>query len=469
MSKTIVMRALPAALLCLGTTCSFAAGFQLLEQNVSGLGNSYAGSAAVAEDASTVFFNPAGMAYLPAGQKSFVVGLNAIKPSSKFSNGASTPALLGLPSSTQPLGGNGGDAGSVGYVPNTYLVVPINPTISFGLGISAPFGLKTEYDGTWIGRFQAIKSDVKTININPSVSWKLNETVALGFGIDYQKLTGEFTSAANYSAAILNVAFVALPNGLGIPFPGGIAAANGLAALAGEGTAKITGSDTAWGYNFGGLFKVSDATRVGVSYRSAIKYHLTGSADFSRTGDPTVNAILSSGASTARGGAIYADIKLPDTFIVSNLTHLNDKWDMVGDLSWTGWSKIPDLTFKYASGAPKLSSTQEDWRDTWRVALGGTYHYNDITKIRFGLAYDQSPVKDQYRTPRLPDNNRTWISIGAQYALSKTSALDWGYAHLFVKDAPINNDATNAAGYGLLNGTYKDSVDIFGVQYAVTF
>jgi long-chain fatty acid transport protein len=459
MNKTIIMRALPAALLCLGTGTSFAAGFQLLEQNVSGLGNSYAGSAAVAEDASTVFFNPAGMAYLPVGQKSFVVGLNAISPSSKFSNRASTPALLGLPSTAQPLG----------YVPNTYLVVPINQTISFGLGISAPFGLKTEYDSTWIGRFQGIKSDVKTININPSVSWKLNDTVALGFGIDYQKLTGEFTSAANYAAAILNVAFVAPPNGLGIPFPGGIAAANGLAALAGEGTAKITGSDTAWGYNFGGLFKISEATRVGVSYRSAIKYHLTGSADFSRTGDATVNAVLSSAASAARGGAIFADIKLPDTFIISNLTHLNDKWDMMGDLSWTGWSKIPALTFQYANNSSVVSSTTENWRDTWRVALGGTYKYSDTMKWRFGLAYDQSPVKDDYRTPRLPDNNRTWISVGAQYALTKNSAFDWGYAHLFVKDAPINNTAGNPAGYGLLNGNYKDSVDIFGVQYAVNF
>jgi long-chain fatty acid transport protein len=237
---------------------------------------------------------------------------------------------------------------------------------------------------------------------------------------------------------------------------------------------KISGSDTAWGYNLGAIFRISEATRVGVSYRSAIKYHLTGSADFSRLPvtsqlNGVINATLDNGASAARGGAIFADIKLPDTFIVSNLTHLNDKWDMLGDISWTGWSKIPALTFQYANNNSIVSSTTENWRDTWRVALGGTYRYNDITKVRFGLAYDQSPVKDQYRTPRLPDNNRTWISIGAQYALSKTSALDWGYAHLFVKDAPINNDATNAAGYGLLNGTYKDSVDIFGVQYAVNF
>jgi long-chain fatty acid transport protein len=454
MNNKIVMRALPAALLCLGTGSSFAAGFQLLEQNVSGLGNSYAGSAAVAEDASTVFFNPAGMAYLPAGQKSFVVGLNAIKPSSKFSDGAgaSQHPLFQAPSTD-----NGGDAGSVGYVPNTYLVVPINQAISFGLGISAPFGLKTEYNNGWIGQFQAIKSDVKTININPSLSLKLNENVALGFGVDYQKLTGEFTSAANYAAIVYSLSAAVTPLTPTI--------ASGL-----NGIGKITGSDTAWGYNFGAIFRVSEATRIGVSYRSAIKYHLTGTADFTSAGP--YDAYRISSFSPARGGAIFSDIKLPDTLIISNLTHLNDKWDMVGDLSWTGWSKIPVLEFTYAGCTGNycsVSKTTENWRDTWRVALGGTYKYSDAMKLRFGVAFDQSPVKDQYRTPRLPDNDRTWISVGAQYALNKNSTFDWGYAHLFVKDAPINSSNDSLAKYGLLNGNYKDSVDIFGVQYAVNF
>jgi long-chain fatty acid transport protein len=461
MNNKIVMRALPAALLCLGTGSSFAAGFQLLEQNVSGLGNSYAGSAAVAEDASTVFFNPAGMAYLPAGQKSFVVGLNAIKPSSKLSNGASsapTPTL-------QPIantGGNGGDAGSVGYVPNTYLVVPINQQISFGLGISAPFGLKTEYDNGWIGQFQAIKSDVKTININPSLSWKVNDTVAFGFGVDYQKFDAELTNAVNFSGALCaNAALAALCSG---------GLLNNVV-----GTGKVSGNDTAWGYNLGAIFQISPSTRVGVSYRSSIKYTVTGSVSFTR---PTVtlstpydiyntslNAAIAAGAPD---GPVKLDIKMPDTAIISAYQRLNDNWEMLGDLSWTGWAKIPSLDINRASGTP-LSTTKEGWRDTWRVAFGGNYRYNDRIKIRFGLAYDQSPVSDTYRTPRLPDNNRTWISIGAQYALTKTSTFDWGYAHLFVKDAPINTDNADLNKYGLVNGNYKDSVDIFGVQYAVNF
>jgi long-chain fatty acid transport protein len=146
---------------------------------------------------------------------------------------------------------------------------------------------------------------------------------------------------------------------------------------------------------------------------------------------------------------------------------------MLGDLSWTGWSKIQELRIKYANGAPDEVTTWK-LRDTYRVSFGGTYRYNDTTKIRFGLAYDQSPVTDQYRTARLPDNNRTWVSVGAQYALTKFSAFDWGYAHLFVKDASINSTgdlSRSSFGYarGVLNGTYNSSIDILSVQYTASF
>jgi len=215
------------------------------------MGAAYAGSAAVAENASTVFFNPAGMAWLENGKVHLSVGIAAIQPSAKFTNNGSQPvSILGAPIS----GGNGGDAGSLAWVPDAYVVVPIDEQISFGLGMGAPFGLKTEYDSNWIGRFMAVKSDVKTLNLNPSLSYKHNETTAFGFGLNFQKMQGEFTRSANYA---------------------------GLA----EGHAKLTGSDTAWGYNFGAMFQVSPATRVGLSYRSAIKYRLEGSADLSRTGN----------------------------------------------------------------------------------------------------------------------------------------------------------------------------------------
>jgi len=457
-----VLAALPAIIGGLYSNVAGASGFQLFEQNASGLGTAYAGSAAVAEDASTVFFNPAGMAFLPAGKKNITVGVDLIKPSVKFSDGGTTNAAL------QPAGnGNGGDAGSLAPVPHGYFTMPINNKVSFGFGVSAPFGLKTEYDSGWNGRFQAIKSSVETLNLNPSLSFKVNETVALGFGLNYQHIKGEFSSAVNYGAVIAGVA--------ANPGLGGLMA---FAPTAGAGTLNISGTDDAWGYNFGAMFQVNPETRLGVSYRSVIKYHITGTA----SATPNANLSAALGALPAptaaavaaglptRGGAVYADIKMPDTLILSGLHHLNRQWDIMGDLSWTGWAKIPALTFVYANNNSVLSSTKENWRNTVRVAVGASYKYNDHWKARMGLAYDQSPVPDSTRTPRLPDSDRTWLSLGGQYKPTKDSAVDFAYTHILVKNAGINSNADTASlAYGNILGTYKNSVDIIGVQYSMAF
>lgn len=453
--KKTLLAMLPAIIGGLYSSVAGASAFQLLEQSASGLGTAFAGSAAVADDASTVFFNPAGMTFLPAGKKNVAVGVDLIQPKVKFSDGGSTAAAF------QSLGnGTGGDAGSLAAVPHGYFAMPINDKLSFGLGFSAPFGLKTEYSSGWNGRFQAIKSSVETLNLNPSLSFKVNETVALGFGVDYQHIKGEFSSATNYAASVYQGAVAQGTNPV---------IAQGLAFAAGAGTGTLSGSDNAWGYNFGAMFQVSPATRLGISYRSAIKYHLTGTATFSQTSSTTVNSILGGPTSPARGGAIYSDIKMPDTLIMSGLHHLDSKWDIMGDLSWTGWAKIPALTFKYANNNSVVSSTPENWRNTWRAAIGGSYKYNEQWKSRMGLAYDQSPVPDATRTPRLPDNDRTWLSVGGQYKPDKGSAIDFGYTHIFVKNSPININAGSTSGYGNILGSYKNSVDMLGAQYSAAF
>src|SRR3954447_22284430 len=171
--RTRIARAVGGVVLMLGASQSFAAGFALQENSGSGLGNAYAGGAASAEDASTVWSNPAGMSRIGTNQA--VAAINLIGPSMKFSNDGS------LPAAQQPLGGDGGNAGKSAVVPNLYLVLPINSQWAFGLGINAPFGLITEYDDTWLGRYQAIKSDVKTINVNPALSYKFDKwTIAAG-------------------------------------------------------------------------------------------------------------------------------------------------------------------------------------------------------------------------------------------------------------------------------------------------
>lgn len=435
--KSLVGISVASALLAMSGNAS-ASAFALIEQS-SGLGNAFAGGAASAEDATTIFTNPAGMSRLSGKQVSFAGSF--IQPSAKFSNTTSTGAAL------QTAGGNGGDAGSLAFLPNVYMVMEIDPALRFGLGINAPFGLKTDYDPTWIGRFQAITSKIETVNLNPSLSYKANEKVSLGVGLNYQHIKGDLTSAVNYSAA----AFAAG----GAPLLGAIGGAGK------EGVSAISGSDSAWGYNFGALFDVTPDARIGVAYRSKITYTLNGTINFSNV--PTALAA----SPTLANGNVTLPISMPDTFSISGFQKLNDKWDLMADVTRTGWSTLQQLVVTRTSGTV-VQTTQENWKNTWRFSLGGTYHYNEQWLSRVGVAYDQSPVPDAYRTARIPDNNRTWLAFGGQYKVSAASKLDFGYAHLFVKDTTIANNQT-ATGAGNLVGTYSNSVDILSAQYAYSF
>jgi len=424
------LRALPVVVAAAFSGACLASGFQILEQNGSGLGNAYAGTAAVAQDASTVFFNPAGMALLPQG-RSFAVGVDAIQPSAKFENNGSVPAtVVGFPASTRPLGDSGGDAGSLAWVPHGYFAISLGPNLSVGFGVSAPFGLKTEYSPEWAGRFLAVKSEIVTVNLNPSIAYKVNDKLSLGLGANYQRIDAELTNKVNLGASETN--------------------------------AIIDADDTAWGYNLGAIYQPSPSMRIGVSYRSEIDYHLSGSIK-----SPAPVPLLNQ--------SVNSNIKLPDTFTLSAVQQLSDRWEMLGDLSWTGWAKIPELRILTSTGAT-LAVTDEKWRNTWRVALGGNYKWSEQTKLRFGIAFDQSPVKDELRTPRLPDSNRLWIALGAQFKPAKQSAIDIGYTHIFVDDGSISDSGGVPAGAppgtptkGTLIGNYNNHVDILGIQYSQTF
>ncbi len=405
--------------------------------------------------------------------------IHLVNVSMKFGNSASQPAavcpqgatpLCGPSGIYQPLGDNGGDAGSLNVVPNLYLVVPINKQLAFGLGINAPFGLVTEYDSSWLGRYQAIKSDIKTINVNPAVSYKW-DNFTFGAGASYQHIKATLTSNINYSGAIgqgtlQGAAAGQIPVAAVNPL---LTAANGL-----DANANVQGSDDAWGWNVGVLWEFDKNTRVGASYRSSIKYTITGNANISTPAAPAlpptlapiytaVSAGVNADPRLASGG-VYSNIELPQIANLSFFSSLNDKWDIMADVQWTGWSSIQDLTFYRTSGAV-FSSTPEKWKDVWRIALGGNYKYNDQWKFRFGTAWDQSPVGDQYRTPRLPDGDRVWLATGAQYKLERNWVFDVGAAYGWAPSNPtINQNAGSTESYGLINGDYKVSFVIVSGQ-----
>ena len=441
---------------------AYGSAFALQEQSGSGLGNAFAGGAAVAEDAATIFTNPAGMSRL-AGMQAVAVG-SLICLETKFGNNGSLPAAL------QTLGGDGGDAGGCSGVPAMYFALPINQQWSAGIGVNAPFGLKTEYDSDWIGRFQGVKSKIETINVNPAVSFKVSDMVSIGGGANYQHLKAELTSRANYAGAIFQAAAIGqVPPAASAPI---------VAAYAGaQSDVKITGNDGSWGWNIGVLVNVDPQTRFGASYRSKIKYDVSGSAEFSNPPVPTlpatlapIAALLSNALNSSRlaNGDIKISIELPDTGNVSIFRQIDNKWDVMADVQYTGWSTVQNLTVVRSTGA-ELLSTPENFRDTWRASVGANYHYSDQWMFRGGLAFDQSPVRDAQRTPSLPDNDRTWISVGAQYKFSPQLVLDAGYTFIFIKDPSMNQNAGSTPTSGLISGTYKNNVNIVAVQATYTF
>jgi len=381
----MTLRIVPALLLVAFSGAASAAAFQLLEQNASGLGNAYAGSAAVADNASTIFYNPAGMTQLGNGIQ-LSAGVTGVGPSYEYRD------QFGVKS--------GGDAGGWAAVPNAYLSGQLTKDLFLGLGISAPFGLATEYDAGWVGASRALKSEIKTININPSVAYRVNEKVSLGFGLNYQKIDAELTNSL----------------------------------------LRLKGDDSAWGWNAGALFTLSPAMRVGISYRSAVKYTLSGQA------------------SGAMNGPINADVKLPDTFILSVWQQVSDRWEAMGDLSYTRWGTLKSLN---VTGLAVPVSETFNYENSWRFAWGAGYKATDKAKLKFGIAFDRTPVRDEYRSARVPDNNRLWLSLGGQWNAGAVGKFDLGYSYLYVIDPTISQ--------GALQGKYDASAHIVGVQYSVGF
>ena len=393
---------------------AYAAGFALIEQSGSGMGNAFAGGSAVAEDASTVYFNPAGMTYIEGTQ--LVGALHLIKPTAEFNNNGS------IAGAGKPLGGSGGDAGDLAFIPNAYFKMDYSGTIKLGVGVNAPFGLKTEYENGWIGRFQALKSEVKTVNINPAVAFKVNDQLSLGFGVSAMWAQATLTRAVNIGLA--------------------------------ESSVHIKGEDWGFGYNLGAIYQATPDTRIGMAYRSKVDQHLEGDAKFGA-------------ALAANNTSVKASIALPETFSVSAFSKIIDTWDVMGDVTWTHWSRFKELLIDFSNAVPD-SRTVENWDNTMRYSIGANYHYSDTIKLRAGLAYDEEAISDEFRTARIPGNDRKWVSLGANWKLAANSSVDVGYSHLFISDASIN-DNQSASFNGIVKGSYDGSVDILSFQYTHNF
>lgn len=311
----------------------------------------------------------------------------------------------------------GGNAGSSAVLPAAYLLLSIKPTIKVGLYANSPFGLQTKYADDWEGQTQAIKSKVEAANFGANLAWQATDAWSIGGGLSRQQIKGELTSA-------------------------------GGAAL---GEVTVTGKDSQWIGYLGALWRLTPGTRLGVSWRSGGNYQLQG--------DMTTQL-------PAANGPVNLRLKTPETRAVGLSQWLSEDDTLLADLTWTGWHTFQTLSVVDANSGAVKSSTVENWRDTWRLALGINHRINSTWQARAGLAWDQSPVRDAYRTARLPDADRIMLSAGGQYKASAADTVDFGLAWLQpTQSIPITvNPSGNA-----VSGSYQSHAILLGVQYAHAF
>jgi long-chain fatty acid transport protein len=394
-----------------------AGGFAIGVQSGSGTGNAVAGGAAVAEDASVVWSNPAGMLELKQSRQ-LTTALHVFRPSFRFNDTGSTGPFA--------TGGNGGDGGDWAYVPTAFVTLPINNRLSVGLGITTPFGLTTSYEQGWQGQLVALKSQIQTINLNPAIAYRVNNMVSVGAGVSAQMLRAKLSSFS------------------------------GAAAL---GNVDLDADDVGFGYNVGVMVKPAANTRLGATYRSRIKYSLKGDVNFTGPGGAPFS------------GDINASLTVPDSASFSVFHRLSPQWDVMADATWTGWDRLQQLAIVRSSASAggaagsTLSTLAFRWKDVWRFGLGANYTVRQGLKLRMGVAYDETPTNDDTRTPRLPDQDRTWLAAGLQYQVPRAGVLEIGYAHEFIRDATVNN----AIGASNLVGRFDSKANILSLQYSHPF
>jgi len=476
-----------------------AGSFSLSEESVSGLGVAFAGGAASAEDASTLFFNPAGLARLDYGE--FQMGLHFIVPSAEFANQGSRYNLPGTPFNGLPVvGGNGGDGGVNHLIGNMYVSQPLFRNtrygdLTVGLGITTPFGLETDYSPGWVGRYAALRTKLTTIDVQPTVAWRFDR-FSIGAGLDVQRASARLTQAIDFGLAAqspLAQFYAALPAILaarGVPaaaIPATIAATRAAYTAAGfvpgglDGVTEISGDDWAVGFTVGALFEYRKAGegeneflqdgRIGFSYRSAMDHTLEGDAAFRR-----VPLITAAGApvqfpSPGAFQAVFFDqgasasLDLPDIMHFSIYQRFAKKFAVIGDVTWTRWSRLQDVPIVFENAGTPPTILNINYQDALRYGVGFEWYACKNLTFRTGFAYDETPIRSpEFRTPRIPDNNRYFLAAGVRWSPKSWMDIDVGYAHLFVDDPQSN--FTDSQGHALI-GKYDAQVNIVSASVTI--
>ena len=420
-----------------------ASGFQLKENSVKGLGAAFAGSGVNPDDASVVVNNPATMTQFEG--TTVQADVTVIDLNYEFQGGG-TDAL------GRPLeGDNGGNAGDVIPVPAFSVVHKLDNGLALGAMVSAPFGLKTEYGSEWQGRYFADTSDVQIVNLTLSAALDLNDHLSVGVGAVFSKADVTLSKAVDFGTLLFSN-----PATRPLPFA---------RPQARDGHAEIKGDDTGLGWLVGVNFRPTERFAVGLSYQSEIDYELEGTADWEVPGD--VRTIFNSAPTTAalfNDGSVKADLTTPSTLAVTARYDFTDRFAMMANWTETGWSSLREVRVRFDNGDPD-SVEPFGWEDTQFMSIGAEYQLNDAWKLRGGVAYDETPTSIEHRTPRLPDANRNWYSLGASWKVSDAMDVDFAYTRLEPKDPEV--DFTS--GGSTIAGPYDGDANLFGVSAQYRF
>jgi long-chain fatty acid transport protein len=448
------------------TSLSYGGSFGLIENSASGQGSAFAGASALGEDASTIYFNPAGMTRL-SGSQVIVVG-HVISPHADFTNKGSIDAT------GAPLTGPDSNTGDPAFIPNLYFATELPNDVHIGVGVTVPFGLSTEYDKGWVGRYSALDSEISSVNINPAIAWKVTKKFAVGFGLNIQYVDLSLSNNIDSFGACVNIVVSSGASQAAAAAACGGAGLTGFGVASQDSKVKLDGNSWDMGWNAGFLYDINDKNRIGVSYRSEIKHHVSGDAKYKLNPglQPFADgASIASGFNILQDTSLKANADMPNTFSLSYVSEVTPDWTLLFDWTWTGWSKLDTVVIRQSGGVPGQEPTLDlAYEDTNRFSAGVNYQVNEKLILRTGVAYDQTPIhSSETRSARIPGNNRRWASIGAGYAFSSEWTADVGYSHLFLSDADINNNSGASSSNSTLIGTYKSSVDIFSAQVNYNF
>lgn len=400
---------------------AFAGGFQLNLQGIRsvGLGGAFTG---LGSDASTVFFNPGGMNNLSG--HNFTAGFNYVTPSVSLQ----TPETANI-NQTSP------NASPIHF----YYSGNLNDKMKFGFLVNNQFGSTSSFEDDWQGKYIIQNISLKTFMFQPTMSYKLHEKIYVGGGFVYTYGSFKTQKAVPVSSATTK-----------------------------SGQATLTGSGDAVGYNIGifsnlySLVKETSKTdfRVGVSYRSELAVDLpNGEVEFTNIPVSLQNKFPSK-------TTFVSKITLPSVFTAGfSVKHTrNEKYSLefAYDLNYTGWSSYDTLAFDFANNDTPDSKTPKEWQDVFTHRFGLDFTYAEKYSVRVGAYYDNSPVKDGYLSPELPDATQLAYTGGLSYKVNDMISVDFSY----IRQSAERESSLESANF---TAKYNRKVNVYGIGVNLKF